>query len=89
MGRDFLVPRDKGTEVISLSWEKETTGQIPSLSPGLIVPGQRDNRAISNSYYRTGWEGGFDILPQDIPGFLLPPLFLDKATLGQGNFLGQ
>ena len=27
MGRDFLVPQDKGTEVLSLSWEKGTMGR--------------------------------------------------------------
>ena len=33
-GRDFLVPRDKGTDVPSLSWDKGTTGQAQNLATG-------------------------------------------------------
>ena len=44
MGRDFLVPQDKGTEVVSLSREKGTTGQKSLHCPG--TKGQQDNLKI-------------------------------------------
>ena len=34
MGQDFLVPRGKGTEVLSLSQDKGTMGQAQNLATG-------------------------------------------------------
>ena len=39
MGRDFLVPRDKGREVFSLSRDKRITGQAQNLAMGRDGPG--------------------------------------------------
>ena len=43
-GRDFLVSRDKGTEVFLLSRDKGTTGQMSLHCPG--TKGQRDKLKI-------------------------------------------
>ena len=40
MGRDGPTFRDKGTEVLSLSWDKGTTGQAQNLAKGLEGPEQ-------------------------------------------------
>jgi hypothetical protein len=62
MGRDILTFRDKGTEVPSLSPDKESTGQAQNLANGLDRPGQpvtiRDGT----------WDGtSFDSLSCPIP----------------------
>ena len=59
-GRDFLAPRDKGTEVSSLSRDKGTMGQKSLHCFG--TKGQRDKLKIL-SRDGLGWD--FDILPQD------------------------
>ena len=113
MGRDFLVPQDKGTEVQSLSQEKGTTGWKSLHCPR--TKGQQDYHKLGRNLtfcLRMGQDGRglktegkkeqkkyfFDnfwicfacqvvILSWDIPGFLLHPLFQDKGTTEQGNFL--
>jgi hypothetical protein len=52
-GRKFLVLRDKGTVVSSLSWDKGTTGQKSLHCPG--TKGQRDKLKILQRD-KTGWD---------------------------------
>ena len=63
MGRDFLVPQDKGTEVSSLSQDKGTKGKKSLHCPG--TKGQRDKLKILTP----NWPGqDFDILTLYGPG---------------------
>ena len=48
-GQDFLVPWDKGTEVLSLSQDKGTMGQAQNLA----VPG----RDFAKGQAKTVWDG--------------------------------
>ena len=63
MGRDLLVPREKGTEFLSLSWDKGTMGQKSLHFPG--TKGQQDMLNIL-PLNRPGRD--FDILPWDRQG---------------------
>ena len=63
MGRDFLVPQDKGTEVSSLSQDKGTKGKKSLHCPG--TKGQRDKLKILTPN-RPGQD--FDILTLYGPG---------------------
>ena len=47
MGRDFLIPQDTGTEVLSLSWEKGTMGRKSLYCPG--TKGQQDYHGLGRN----------------------------------------
>ena len=65
-GRDSATFWDRGTEVPSLSWDKETTAQVQNLAMGRDEPGHcqnpgqdagRDNHYVSVKIWGCTWDG--------------------------------
>ena len=82
-GRNFLVLWDKGTEVLSLFWDKRTEGKKRASKK--IWKKTNDNFWLFDFLFAKWFCPGTPRDREVCPGIFLLPLSRDKGTAGQGK----